>query len=118
MARFAASLLVLAVLSLEASSFVFPVAPSTGTSARTASAHSTRVCPAVSHRTAGRGVVLQSTTDKVSWILRVLAVHESLFYSRSRSGMNTTHMFFTADVPAVDCFNIREDLQSPRPGFV
>ena len=76
MARFAASLLVLAVLSLEASSFVFPVAPSTGTSARTASAHGTRVCPAVSHRTAGRGVVLQSTTDKVSWILRVLAVHE------------------------------------------
>lgn len=67
MGRFAASLLVLAVLSLEASSFVFPVAPATaGTSARTASAHGTRVCPAVSYRTAGRGVVLQSTTDKVS----------------------------------------------------
>lgn len=70
MGRFAASLLVLAVLSLEVSSFVFPVAPATGTSARSASAHGTRGCQAVSHRTAGRGVVLQSTTDKVGWICR------------------------------------------------
>lgn len=78
MSRFAASLLVLAVLSLEASSFVFTISPSTaGTALGRAPAQGTAVCPAVSHRTAGRGIVLHSTTDKVSLVFRVWAMRQS-----------------------------------------
>eukprot|EP00903_Cladosiphon_okamuranus_P019159 g17622.t1 len=67
MDRLAASLLVLAVLSLEASSFVCPVAPAAGTYPRSASSRGTRLSPtAVSHRTVGRGVVLHSTADKAA----------------------------------------------------
>ena len=70
MGRYVVSLLALGLLSLEAGSFVFPLArPSaSGTVTRGAAAlERTRACPPVSHRTAGRGVVLQSTTDKVGW---------------------------------------------------
>lgn len=58
----------LALLSLEASCFVFPLLPPShaGPSTWSGAFRGTRVCPSVSHRTAACRVVLQSTTDKVS----------------------------------------------------
>lgn len=68
MVHYVPLLLALGLLSLEAGSFVFPLAPPRSPLTCTGGAaapDSRRVCQPVSHRTAGRGVVLQSTTDKV-----------------------------------------------------
>ncbi|CAN0125126.1 unnamed protein product [Ectocarpus fasciculatus] len=67
MGRYSASLLVLAVLSLEASSFVFPQLASTASRvSRSRAPHSSR-SSSIPHRTAaGCGVVLQSTTDETT----------------------------------------------------
>ncbi|CAN0168489.1 unnamed protein product, partial [Ectocarpus sp. 12 AP-2014] len=67
MGRYSASLLVLAILSLEASSFVFPQLASTAAAvSRSRAPHASR-SSSIPHRTAaGRGVVLHSTTDETT----------------------------------------------------
>lgn len=64
--RHAASLLVLAALSLESTSFILPLPPSTSTAARR-TAGGTAIRSSASRGATGRDVVVRSTTDKVSW---------------------------------------------------
>lgn len=70
----AASLVVLAALSLETSSFLLPVPVLPSATFRRTAGGDAPAQSSVSHRTSGCGIVVRSTTNKVIWQVVCLAI--------------------------------------------